>query len=325
MAVLAIVVSLLLGVFKVSLGVFAQSASVTADGLESFAVAIGSIFVVAGLRFGRRPADGKFPYGYGRIEFLVSVVSYAGLFGLGLFMVIGSGLLLVDGRFSGPKLISLPVAAISVVSTFVLYSALQCTGKATGSAGLLAGAQQNLADTLTSAGVMISVALAQLGTSFYWCDSLGMGIVGLVIMREAARYWWSDLCVLVDTSLPQDRLRQLRAVVSGVDGVMWTSFVKARRTGQGVWVDLGIFVPPEQSISMAQQISTDARAAVLRRLHWVKDIDIYVYPAKNTFGRSRRDVAGPEGMASLTLGRVRPGGAAFPRRVEDREGQYERP
>ncbi|MHC4695795.1 MAG: cation transporter, partial [Planctomycetota bacterium] len=86
MAVLAIVGSVLLGVFKVSLGVLAQSASVTADGLESFAVAIGAIFVVAGLRFGQRPADSDFPYGYGRIEFLVSVLSYAGLFGLGLFM-----------------------------------------------------------------------------------------------------------------------------------------------------------------------------------------------------------------------------------------------
>ena len=185
-AVLAIVGSLFLGVFKVSLGLFARSASVTADGLESFAVAIGAIFVVGGLRFGQRPADCDFPYGYGRIEFLVSVLSYAGLFGLGLFMAIGSGLLLADGRFSGPKLISLPVAAISVLSTFLLYSSLQCAGKSTGSAGLLAGAQQNLADTLTSSVVLISVALAQLGPAFYWCDSLGMGIVGLVIMKDAA-------------------------------------------------------------------------------------------------------------------------------------------
>lgn len=301
-AALAIVVSVLLGVLKVSLGLFAQSASVTADGLESFAVAIGAVFVVAGLRFGQRPADCKFPYGYGRIEFLVSVVSYAALFGLGLFMVIGSGLLLIDGRFSGPKLISLPVATISVLSTFVLYSVLQCAGKSTGSAGLLAGAQQNLADTLTSIAVLISVSLAQLGPSFYWCDSLGMGIVGLVIMKGASANWWSDIRVLLDASLPQDRLRQIRTVVSGVDGVMWTSFVKARRTGQGVWVDLGILVPPERSISNAQQISTDARAAVLRRLNWVKDIDIYVYPAKNTFSRSRREVAGARYPAQSCVG-----------------------
>ncbi|MHC4697749.1 MAG: cation diffusion facilitator family transporter, partial [Planctomycetota bacterium] len=191
------------------------------------------------------------------------------------------------------------VAAISVLSTFLLYSSLQCAGKSTGSAGLLAGAQQNLADTLTSSVVLISVALAQLGPAFHWCDSLGMGIVGLVIMKDAAASWWSDIRVLMDTSLPQDRLRQIRAAVSAVDGVMWTSFVKARRTGQGVWVDLGVLVPPERSISKAQQISTDARAAVLRRLSWVKDIDIYVYPTKNTFSRSRRNVAGPEGMTSL--------------------------
>ncbi len=96
-AVLVIAGSLFLGVFKVSLGIYSQSASVTADGLESFAVAISAILVWAGLKFGRRPADRTFPYGYGKVEFLVSVISYAGLVGLGLFMAIGSGFLLGGG------------------------------------------------------------------------------------------------------------------------------------------------------------------------------------------------------------------------------------
>ena len=325
MAALVIAGSLFLGALKVSLGIFAQSASVTADGVESFVIGIGAIFVMVGMRFGQKPADYKFPYGYGKIELLVSVVLYAGLFGLGLFLAIGSGLLLMDGRFSGPKIIALPVAAVSVIGTYLMFSFCRCAAKAIGSAGLLADAQQNLADTFTSAAVLISVALAQLGPSFYWCDSAGAGIVGLMIMKDAARYWWSDMCVLVDTALPRDRVLQIRVAVGAVEGVLWTSFVKARRTGQRVRVDLGVFVSPERSMSKAQQISTDARAAVLRRLNWVEDINIFVYPAKNTHSRPRRDPAVPEGPSSPRLGRARPVGAAFPGRVEDRAAQHERP
>ncbi len=291
-AVLVVAGSLFLGVLKVSLGIFAQSASVTADGVESFVVGLGAILVMLGLKFGQKPADSKFPYGYGKIELLVSVVLYAGLFGLGLFLAIGSGLLLIDERFSGPKLIALPVAAVSVIGTYLMYSLCRCAAKSTGSAGLMADAQQNLADTLTSAAVLISVALAQLGPSFYWCDSLGAGIVGLMIMKDAARFWWSDIRVLVDTALPQDRILQIRAAVATVEGIMWTSFVKARRTGQRVRVDLGVLVSPEGSVSEAQQMSTDARAAVLRRLSWVEDVDVYVYPAEKIYSRSTKDVAG---------------------------------
>ena len=144
------------------------------------------------------------------------------------------------------------------------------------------------------------IALARLGPSFYWCDSLGAGVVGLVIMRGAAGCWWSDLRVLVDSALPRDRLRQIRAVVGAVEGVLWTSLVKA------------------------PQISIDAWAAVLRRLNWVENIDIYVYPDKNTSGLPSGDPAAPESLLSGTPGRVRPRGAAFPRGVQDRKCQHER-
>ncbi len=280
MAGLVIVGSLFLGVLKLSLGIFAQSASVTADGLESLAIGVSAVFVMAGLRFGRKPADYKFPYGYGKIEYLVAVVAYAGLFGLGLFMAIGSACLVVGGRFTGPGMIALPVAAISVIGTYLMYSVCRCAAKATGSAGLMANARQNLADTLTSAAVLISVALAQLGPSFYWCDSLGAGAVGLLIMKDAAGCWWSDLCVLVDTSLPGSKTSQIRAAALAVQGVKQSYFVKARRTGQRVWADLGVLVAPGCTISEAQRISTDTRAAVLHRLEWVEDVDVYVYPAR---------------------------------------------
>ncbi len=277
-AVLVIAGSLFLGVFKVSLGIYSQSASVTADGLESFAVAISAILVLAGLKFGHRSADNRFPYGYGKVEFLVSVISYAGLFGLGLFMAVGSGCLLVGGRFSGPTAIGLPVAAISVLGTYIMYSACRCAGRTTGSAGLLASAQQNLADTLTSFAVLISVGLAQLGPAFYWCDSAGAGLVGLLIMKDAARCWWSDMRVLADFSLPEGKIGQIRAAAVAVEGVNQALFVRARRTGQHVRADLGLLLAGERTISEAQRISTDTRVAILRRLNWVEDIDVYVYP-----------------------------------------------
>ncbi|MFC1587683.1 cation diffusion facilitator family transporter [Planctomycetota bacterium] len=271
--------NIVLGIMKMGLGIFAQSASLTADGLQSLACAGVGIFVIAGLKISQKPADQKFPYGYGKVEFLVSVVSYAGLFGLGFFMLCGSGCLIIGGRFSGPMSISLPVAAISMLANYLMYASCLCAGNVTGSAGLLANAKQNQADMFSSSAVMISVALAQLGPSFYWCDSLGAGIVGVFIMKDSALCWWSDMSVLLDTSLPEGRISQIHTSAVSVQGIKQTLFVRARRIGQSVGVDLGVIVPEEQSLSSALELSTEARTTIMRRLNWVEDIDVYVYPA----------------------------------------------
>ncbi len=271
--------SLFLGLLKLSVGIFAHSASVAADGLESSAIAISAGLVMVGLKFGRKPADHKFPYGYGRVELLVAVIAYAALFGLGLFLTVGSVCLVVSGRFTGPTLIALPVSAISIVGTYLMYSVCRCAGKATGSSGLMADAQQNLADTLTSAAVLISVSLAQLGPAFHWCDSVGAGVVGLLIMKDAAKSWWTDLCVLLDTSLPRSQTSQISTAALAVRGVTQSRFVKTRRTGQRVWADVGVLVAPACTVSEAERISTDTRESVLRRLAWVEDIEVFVYPA----------------------------------------------
>jgi cation diffusion facilitator family transporter len=276
-AVRVIVINAVLGVFKLATGVFARSAAITVDGIQSLACALVGGFVAAGMRVSRRPADRRYPYGYGKAEYLVSLLSYSALFGLGVFMFVSAGLLLLAGRSEPPMALALPVALISVVANYLMFAACRCAGEATGSAGLRANAGQNYADMLSSCSVALSVALCQLGPAFYFFDALAAVAAAVMIMVDAAACWRADLRVVLDHPLQRRLLRRVRREAAGTDGVQQIHFVRGRRTGNGLSIQLGLCVPPGATVAEAQRIGARVRGNIMRKLGRVRDVDVFSY------------------------------------------------
>lgn len=275
----AVLVSMFLGVFKVAVGIFSQSIGVTVDGLQSFGCAIVGLFVFMAVKVGKRPKNAKHPYGYGKIEFLVSVASYAGLFGLGMVMLLASSLLLIEGRQSGPDFMGLPVSIVSILVNYLIFKALSCAAKQTGSAGIAANAKQNGADMLSSFAVALGVGLAQLGPNFYFFDALAALVVSLLIMKDAALCWLSDIQVLIDRQIAPSKLSQIKNAVKGLPGIVAVKTIKARKIGTGIWVDMSMSVSSKATVSDAEQISKEAKNSVLRKLNWVEGVDVFLSSA----------------------------------------------
>ncbi len=279
-AKLAVFVSMVLGVLKLGVAMLAGSAAVAADGIQSLACAIVALAVALALKIGERKADDEFPFGYGKAEYLVSVAAYAGLMGLGLFMAIGAIGLLFSGSNSAPGLISVPVSLISVGANYLMFQLCACAGSAVNSAGLLADAKQNRADMFSSIAVAIGVGLSQLGAAFYFCDALAAFVVSLLIMRDAAKSWWADLGVLMGRQIPAVQAKLVRRLAARVAGIEGIDFVRARRTGPGVWVDIGVRVAPERNISETQEVCGQVRGLLMRKLSWVQDVDVFPFSAR---------------------------------------------
>jgi cation diffusion facilitator family transporter len=273
-----IVGNAILGLFKLVTAMFTQSVAIGVDGVQSLACALVGGIVAAGIRIGRRPADSRFPLGYGKAEFLVSILSYSGLFGLGVVMATSACYLLAIGRSSPPMVLALPVALISTVANYWMYSACRCAGKATQSAGLMANAGQNHADMISSLSVTISVALCQIGPSFYFFDALAALAAAAMIMVDAARSWWSDMQVLIDGPVRDDLLDSVQATAARAEGVDRVRFARGRRTGKGVRIELGVEVSSARTVSETQRIGAELRGDLLHRLRWIEEVDVYAFP-----------------------------------------------
>ena len=83
-SIIGIIANVLLAVFKAILGVLVNSIALTLDAVNNLSDALSSIVTIIGEKLASKDPDKKHPMGYGRIEYISSIiiaalVIYAGI------------------------------------------------------------------------------------------------------------------------------------------------------------------------------------------------------------------------------------------------------
>ena len=71
---LNIIVNIFIALAKVIVGLLASSVAITSEGVNNATDALTSVLTLVGSRLAGKHPDAKHPFGYGRIEYLVSLV-----------------------------------------------------------------------------------------------------------------------------------------------------------------------------------------------------------------------------------------------------------
>lgn len=191
-----------------SLALLADAGHVAFDSL-AIALAWGA------LRVGRRPASGRYTWGFGRVEVLAAAVN-----GLALLAVAGG--LAVEGvaRIRAPA----PVAAHTMMA--VAAAGLVCNGLSLwlleggrGSVGVRAAFLHVAGDVLVAAAVLVGGAVMHFTQAADLDGWLSLGIAG-VLGIGALRLLWSIAQVLLEVAPPHLDVAALRRVLGEVDGVV---------------------------------------------------------------------------------------------------------
>ena len=83
-SIISILANVILASFKAFIGFLANSIAIISDAVNNLSDALSSIITIIGTKLARKAPDKKHPYGYGRIEYMTSlivsaIVLYAGL------------------------------------------------------------------------------------------------------------------------------------------------------------------------------------------------------------------------------------------------------
>lgn len=87
-----IAANILLAGFKFVIGAAANSVSIRADALNNTADALSSLITIIGTKLSEKEPDRKHPFGYGRIEYLASLLIGMMIFYAGVSAMITSGI-----------------------------------------------------------------------------------------------------------------------------------------------------------------------------------------------------------------------------------------
>jgi cation diffusion facilitator family transporter len=273
-----------LAVFKVFVGLLSGSKGLVADGMHSASDVIATIMVIISLKVAGKEDDKTHPWGHGKIEFVGALAVYSILFAFSIYLFQDAVKSIIQGTVKPPHLVSFVAAAVSIVANFILSGYGFCAGKQLNSPAMVANANENKADMLSSVAVIIGIVGANMG--FIFLDALAAVMVSLIIFKTALTLGIQAFRHLMDVSLPKDKIALIESVAMKYKGVKGVHFIKTRRVGQFVWVDIEIFVSARANVKQAHLIAREVRLALFRRFKQIKDVSV-AFTCKESAGKKR--------------------------------------
>ncbi len=275
-------VNVFLSVIKISIGIIGQSAALIADGIHSLSDLLSDLFVIVAIKMGSREADFDHPYGHRRYETLATV-----LLGLGLMVISGGIAWDVVDRMEHPEKLLIPdqhtlaVALVSILANEWLYHYTKRIGQKTRSKLLMANAWHHRSDAISSVVVLFGIAAVLWG--YHYADAIAAIIVSLMVAKIGFDLVMESINELVDTALPEERVKEIRKAIKTTDGVREIHLLRTRQMGEDAYVDAHIVVDPRITVSEGHQIGDAVRDRLKQEFDDIQDVLVHVDPEDDEF------------------------------------------
>lgn len=168
-------VNLVLVAFKAAVGVATNSIAVVLDAVNNLGDALSSAVTIVGTKLAARRPDKKHPFGYGRIEYLTSVVVAAIVLAAGVAALRESAAKALHPPETSYTGVSLAILAVGVAAKLLAGRHVGAVGRRIGSAALEASGADAFFDAVLSFGTLLAA-----GASMLWGLRLE-GALGVVI------------------------------------------------------------------------------------------------------------------------------------------------
>lgn len=265
-----------LAAIKLAGGVMAGSSGLIADGLQSISCVATSMIIMASLVFSRKKSDEKFPYGYAKLDFIVALMAFSVLIGLGLFIVLSSILSILRRDLSRPDIMILPVAMTSVLLTYMMRKYNVCAGQRLESPGMIANASHAGADLFSSGAVILSIIIAQFGPDFAIADKLAAMIVGLCIIKDSLANWVENLQVVLDYIPGHNLKRDIEDVICRMHPEYKPNVVRFKRLGKKLWVGVTLRYGPDDTLMQTDEAVSVLRRLILEKIPTISGVDFFI-------------------------------------------------
>ena len=174
-SVIGIITNVFLAGFKAAVGIIANSIAVTLDAVNNLSDALSSVVTIIGAKLGGKQPNKKHPLGYGRIEYLSSMIVAAIVLYAGITSAVESVKKIISPETADYGTVSLIIISVAIAVKLILGQYVKRQGKKHNSGALVASGSDALFDAVLSASVLASAIVYLL-----WNISLE-AYVGVVI------------------------------------------------------------------------------------------------------------------------------------------------
>lgn len=155
-SIVGIVTNLLLVMFKAFVGLISNSIAVILDAVNNLSDALSSVVTIIGAKLGAKQPDKKHPLGYGRIEYLSSMIVAALVLYAGVTSLVESVKKIINPETAEYSTVSIIIISVAIVVKMFLGMYVKKQGKKVNSGALTASGSDALFDAVLSSSVLAS-------------------------------------------------------------------------------------------------------------------------------------------------------------------------
>jgi cation diffusion facilitator family transporter len=211
-SIVGIIVNIFLSGFKAFVGVVSHSIAITLDAVNNLSDALSSVVTIIGAKLAGKSPNKKHPLGYGRLEYLSSMIVAAIVLYAGLTSLVESIKKVIHPQTADYSVLSLVIMSVAIVAKILLGLYVKGTGKKVDSGALTASGVDALFDAVLSASVLLSaIVFLVFGLSLE-------AYVGIVISGFIIKSGIEMLCETLDDIIGKrtdaDLSRQIKKIIA---------------------------------------------------------------------------------------------------------------
>jgi cation diffusion facilitator family transporter len=248
---------------KVAAGAVTGSIAIITEAVHSLIDLVASVIAYFSVRKADEPADVDHPYGHEKVENLSAAIE-------GMLILVGAAIIIYEATHQlviGPSVdrlgVGIAVMALSVFVNLVVSSVLSRQATAHESQALEGDAAHLRTDAMTSAGVLLGLAVVQV-TGDAAFDPITALVVAVAIVWAGFRLLRRSSGILVDEALPpveMDRIEQAIASARTPE-VAGYHKLRARSAGSRRHIDLHVQYRSGTSLERAHELAHLMRASI---------------------------------------------------------------
>lgn len=233
--IIMILMNLFLSIAKITVGILTHAHAVILDGVEGLSDIISSAFTIFSAKIGEKKADKTHPFGYGRIEYLISLFVTIIIMLVGIRTINESVKNIINPH--EPPHYNFTVAALMVLSLILKISYglfLRKKGREINSPATVMSGTDCMGDALTSVAILAAILVKKifnLDIEHYLCIGISLLIIctGIEMMRE---------CVtkILGTSVDPEFKKKIKNMIITEDGVYDVPTLVIHNYGEEVYV-----------------------------------------------------------------------------------------
>ena len=215
--IISIVTNVLLAGFKAFVGLLSHSIAVILDAVNNLSDALSSVITIIGAKLGAKQPDKKHPLGYGRIEYLSSMIVSAIVLYAGITSMIESIKKIISPEDADYTAITFIILSVAVVVKLILGTYVKKQGKRVNSGALVASGSDALFDAILSTSVLASAVVY-----LVWGVSLEAYVGVLIatfIIKAGIEMMIETLNDIIGKREDPETTKEIRRLINEVDGV----------------------------------------------------------------------------------------------------------